>query len=182
VFNLTRFARDRYDHFALRSGLELAERWRDVVVTDADLTSDAEIAYEYGDAELADVTPILRADTRRVFKLVVGDRNLPRRAGSHLGKFSFRWDVAVNTTTGTDTGSAHFVAANGDRIDTTIVGTGHPTAPLEFSITDVHTISGGTGRFANAKGTFTVERVASGVTFTTSGSFDGSITSPGAAH
>jgi hypothetical protein len=101
---------------------------------------------------------------------------------THLGKFSFTQEVTVNTTNGTDTGSAHFTAANGDHIDTTITGSGHPTGPGEFSITDVHTITGGTGRFAGSEGTFTVERVASGVTFLTSGSFDGTITSPGAGH
>jgi hypothetical protein len=101
---------------------------------------------------------------------------------THLGKFSFTQEVTVNITNGTDTGSAHFTAANGDRIDTTITGSGHPTGPGEFSITDVHTITGGTGRFAGSEGTFTVERVASGVTFLTSGSFDGTITSPGAGH
>jgi hypothetical protein len=102
--------------------------------------------------------------------------------GSHLGRFSFTQDATVNLTNGTSTGSAHFIAANGDSIDTTIAGSGHPTAPNEFSITDVHTITGGTGRFAGAQGSFTVERHASGVTFLTAGSFDGTITPPGAAH
>jgi hypothetical protein len=102
--------------------------------------------------------------------------------GSHLGRFSFTQEVTVNITNGTDTGSAHFIAANGDSIDTTIAGSGHPIAPSEFAITDVHTITGGTGRFAGAQGSFTVERHASGVTFLTSGSFDGTITPPGAVH
>jgi len=103
--------------------------------------------------------------------------------GTHLGRFSFTQKVTVNFTNGTSAGSAHFLAANGDSIDTTVAGSGHPTGtPGEISITDVHTIIGGTGRFARAQGSFTVERLASAITFFTSGSFDGTITSPGAAH
>jgi len=101
---------------------------------------------------------------------------------THLGRFSFVQKVTVTFASGTATGSAHFTAANGDRIDTTIAASGKPIANGELSITDVHTITGGTGRFAGAQGTFTVERIASPTTFITSGSFDGTITSPGAAH
>jgi len=102
--------------------------------------------------------------------------------GSHVGQFTFTQEVTVNITNGTDSGSAHFIAANGDGLDTTIAGSGHPTAPNVFSITDVHTITGGSGRFAGAQGRFTVDSQASGVTFLTSGSFEGTITSPGAAR
>ncbi len=102
--------------------------------------------------------------------------------GIHLGRFSFTQRVTLIFAAGRTTGAAHFVAANGDRIDTTVAGSGHPTAPGEFDITDVHTITGGTGRFAGAQGIFTVTRVASGITFTTSGTYEGTITSPGAAH
>jgi hypothetical protein len=103
--------------------------------------------------------------------------------GTHLGQFSFTQRVTVFFATGTSAGSAHWVAANGDSIETTIAGSGHPTpTPGVLSITDVHTITGGTGRFAGAQASFTVERLASVVTFLTSGSFAGTISSPGAAH
>ena len=103
--------------------------------------------------------------------------------GTHLGEFSFTQRVTVFFATGTSVGSSHWVAANGDHIDTTIAGSGHLTGtPGEISITDVHTITGGTGRFAGAHGTFTVDRLASAITFLTSGSFDGRITSPGTVH
>jgi hypothetical protein len=102
---------------------------------------------------------------------------------THLGNFSFTTETVVNVLEGTDTGVAHFVAANGDTFDAAIVGSGRPTGtPGEISITETFTITGGTGRFEGAQGTFTVERLASGVTFTTFGSYDGSITSPGANH
>src|SRR5258707_4625073 len=103
--------------------------------------------------------------------------------GTHLGQFSFTQEATVNLTAGTDTGSAHWIAANGDSIYTTIAGSGEPTAtPDVISITAINTITGGTGRFAGAQGSFTVERLANAVTFLTSGSFHGTITSPGAAH
>ena len=102
---------------------------------------------------------------------------------THLGQFSFTQQATVNLAAKTSAGSAHWVAANGDSIDTTLTGSGEPTpTPGVLSITEVHTITGGTGRFAEAPGSFTVERLASPVTFLTSGSFHGTITSPGAAH
>jgi len=102
--------------------------------------------------------------------------------GTHLGQFSFTQTIMVDITNGHDTGSAQWFAANGDSISTTITGSGEAIEPGLFSITEVHTITGGTGRFAGAQGSFTVKRLASGVTFLTSGSYDGTITPPGAAH
>src|SRR6266478_377489 len=104
--------------------------------------------------------------------------------GTHLGQFSFRQTVTVDLTTGHDTGSAQWFAANKDSISTTITGSGQVIDPILFmiEIEEVHTITGGTGRFAGAQGSFTVKRLASGITFFTSGSFDGTITPPGAAH
>ena len=105
--------------------------------------------------------------------------------GTLVGNFSFTQTATVDVTTGQDTGSAQWFAANGDSISTSITGSGEPMATpdgIVFIITEVHTITGGTGRFAGAQGSFIVERLASGVTFLTSGSFHGTITSPGAAH
>jgi hypothetical protein len=103
--------------------------------------------------------------------------------GAHVGQFSFTQESTVNLANRTLTGSGHWIAANGDSIDTTIAGSFEPTAtPDIFSFTEIHTITGGTGRFAGAQGSFTVERLASGVTFLTSGSFHGTITSPDAAQ
>jgi hypothetical protein len=103
--------------------------------------------------------------------------------GTHVGQFSFTQEITVNFAEGTGTGSAHWIAANGDSFDTTIAGSAEPTdTPGVISITEIHTITGGTGRFAGAQGSFTMERMASGITFLTSGSFHGTVTSPGAAH
>jgi hypothetical protein len=97
-----------------------------------------------------------------------------------LGQFTVTWSLTVNLAGAV--GSFHFTAANGDSVDTTIAGSAEPTAtPGVFSITEINTITGGTGRFANAKGTFILERLTNLNTGFTSGSFHGTITSPGAA-
>jgi len=102
---------------------------------------------------------------------------------THVGQFSFAYQLTVNLANGTATGSARLIAANGDSVDTTIAGSIELTAtPGVASITEVNTITGGTGRFAGAEGSFTVERLVNLATGFTSGSFHGTITSPGAAH
>ena len=100
---------------------------------------------------------------------------------THVGNFSFTLENTVDLVSGTSAGSLHLIAANGDSIDATVVGLGELIAPDVISITETYTITGGTGRFAGAQGSFTMKRLASPVTFMTSGSFDGTITSPGAA-
>ena len=104
--------------------------------------------------------------------------------GTPVGEFSFTQEVAVNLVAGTETGSAHWIAANGDSIYTTVVGVRAvvDTTRGVITITEINTITGGTGRFAGAQGSFTVVRVANLVTDAFSGSFFGTISSPGAAH
>jgi hypothetical protein len=102
--------------------------------------------------------------------------------GTHLGQFSFTHVLTLNTLTG----SAHWVAANGDSIDSTSVVAAVP-GPVVFTVTEIHTITGGTGRFSGAEGSFTVHRthvraLSDDGTHVTFGWFDGTITSPGAAH
>ena len=102
---------------------------------------------------------------------------------THLGLFSLTWEFTVITADGTGSGPVHFIAANRDEIFSTAAGTSEPTStPGVFHITEVQTITGGTGRFANAKGTFIVDRLTDLNTGLTSGSFSGIITSPGEAH
>jgi hypothetical protein len=59
--------------------------------------------------------------------------------------------------------------------------------PDLLKVTEVHTITGGTGRFTGTQGSFTVDRLHNTVpgadgTHVIFGSFHGTITSPGAAH
>jgi hypothetical protein len=113
--------------------------------------------------------------------------------GTHLGLFSLIREVTGNLANFTDTGSAQWIAANGDSIYTTVVGQAELSdMPAGFlKVTEIHTITGGTGRFTGAQGSFTVELLhkleASGVaggveSHDIFGSFHGTITSPGAAH
>jgi hypothetical protein len=77
---------------------------------------------------------------------------------SHIGRSTFTNDITSLTITGPDTFSftltAIIVAANGDELFTTATGTGTLTATGSES-TLVSTITGGTGRFADASGTIT---------------------------
>jgi hypothetical protein len=62
---------------------------------------------------------------------------------SHLGQFSFTQEVTLDLANFTDTRSAHLIAANGDSIDTTVVGSAVP-GDIIFTVTEIHTITGGT--------------------------------------
>jgi hypothetical protein len=117
--------------------------------------------------------------------------------GSHVGQFSSTTVLTLTASGGT--GSAHWIAANGDSIDTTVVGSPKPVpmsscqvvgAQPEDSynkITEIHTITGGTGRFAGVQGSFTLTLYHDVVprsdgTHGTCGSYSGTITPPGAAN
>jgi len=106
--------------------------------------------------------------------------------GTLLGQFSFTEELTINFADFTDTGSAHWTAANGDRIDTAVFGFAVP-GPDIFLIAEIHIVTGGTGRFAGAQGSFCVFRkhfvaFSPDATHVTFGSFQGSITSPGATN
>jgi len=113
--------------------------------------------------------------------------------GTLLGKFSLIREITGSLVNFTHTGSAHWIATNRDSIDTTVDGHAELSdLPGGFlKVTETHTITGGTGRFTGAQGSFTVELlhklepsgVAGGVeTHDIFGSFHGTITSPTAAH
>jgi hypothetical protein len=80
-------------------------------------------------------------------------------------------------------GTFELTAANGDQLIGRLEGLGTPTAdPAVFTIVETYTVTTGTGRFAGAVGSFTAERVVNLVTLVTTGSFEGTITSPGASR
>jgi type IV secretory pathway VirB2 component (pilin) len=102
---------------------------------------------------------------------------------THVGQFSFSQECTVNIVVAVETCSAHWTAANGDSFDTAIAGSAEPTTTADvLSITEIHHITSGTGQFAGAQGSFILHRLHIGVSFFTSGSFEGTITSPGAAN
>jgi hypothetical protein len=102
---------------------------------------------------------------------------------THLGKFTA---VAVSTgefpPTGppTATGTWDFISANGDRLSATSIGGEDQFIPPNIShVSATATIVGGTGRFANATGTFTLRLVSTidfaSVTASATGSFEGHV-------
>jgi hypothetical protein len=86
---------------------------------------------------------------------------------SHLGRFTFTNDITSRTLTGPDTFSltltATLAAANGDKVCMAATGTGTLT-PTGSETTLVSTITGGTGRFADASGTITSRISSANVT------------------
>lgn len=98
---------------------------------------------------------------------------------THLGEFTVAFPHTVNFVTRTGVGTYTFTAANGD----TLTGdfTGQAQGGPVVSIVEQVTVSGGTGRFAGASGTFTVQRQFDPSTGSTQGSFDGEISSVGSA-
>jgi hypothetical protein len=111
--------------------------------------------------------------------------------GTHMGAFSLTQETTlIPIAPNAFAGSAHWVAANGDSIDSTFIASpDFSTAPLGYiTVTETHTITGGTGRFAGAQGSFILERthltpLSADGTHVTFGSFNhGTITPPGAAH
>jgi hypothetical protein len=99
---------------------------------------------------------------------------------THLGKFTLEIPHVVNAAMGTAAGSYEFTAANGDKVYAEFTGIATPTAtPGVLYIEETATITGGTGRFAGATGSFTSERLYDTLAGTTTGSFEGTISSPG---
>jgi hypothetical protein len=98
---------------------------------------------------------------------------------TQLGLFTYTELDTVDTRTRKGTGTFMFTAANGDTVFGTISGQATFTPPNVLTIEENATITGGTGRFAGATGTFTVTRLKNTVTNVTTGSFEGTISSPG---
>jgi len=72
------------------------------------------------------------------------------------------------------------IAANGDSIFALFTGQETPTAdPNVVSLVEVADITGGTGRFTGATGSFSLERVINLATGVSSGSFTGTISRVG---
>ena len=98
---------------------------------------------------------------------------------THLGRFTLDIPHVVNRTTRMAIGTYEFTAANGDTLIAEFTGIATPTdVPGVLYIEETATITGGTGRFAGATGSFLSERWFDTVNLTTSGSFEGTISSP----
>jgi hypothetical protein len=99
---------------------------------------------------------------------------------TQLGRFTLDIPHVVDIATRMAVGSYQFTAANGDTLYAEFAGQAMPTdVPGVLYIEETATITGGTGRFAGATGSFVAERWYDTVAGTTSGSFNGTISSPG---
>jgi hypothetical protein len=94
---------------------------------------------------------------------------------THLGRFTLISEFTViPPPVSTASGTATWTAANGDQIFTTIAGQAVITFPVA-AIAETHTITGGNGRFAEAFGSFVVERSLNLQTLVSSASITGTI-------
>ena len=114
------------------------------------------------------------------FPIATVSANLTGNA-THLGRFTLSLPHEVNVADNpvSSTGTFVFIAANGDQVSGTFTGLIDSGAPPVIHVTETATITGGTGRFAGATGGFTFSRSVNLVDLTTSGSFSGTISSPG---
>jgi hypothetical protein len=93
---------------------------------------------------------------------------------THLGRFTSEEHTVGTFPNPVATGTWAFRAANGDRLFATTESTGTPVAPGIDDVKTVATITGGTGRFADASGTFTAVIRASHDPISGKGEFSGS--------
>jgi len=99
---------------------------------------------------------------------------------THLGQFVLDIPHIVDHFDQTAHGTYQFTAANGDTVFADFFGLAATTAtPGVLYIVETVTITGGTGRFSGATGSFICERLFDRIAGTTSGSFEGTISSPG---
>ncbi|MEO7264094.1 MAG: hypothetical protein ABIW38_04230 [Ferruginibacter sp.] len=82
---------------------------------------------------------------------------------THMGQSSFTALSTVNLTTAPPfqvTGTAIFRSANGDEFYTEFAGTSTPVGNGTSHVVLTHTLTGGTGRFDNASGSFMGSTIA----------------------
>ena len=94
---------------------------------------------------------------------------------TYLGKYTEHITMQINLPTRHSMGAATFTAANGDTLTATVEGQATPASPGVLSIVEVYTITGGTGRFADATGTFTLQSTLEQTTGVSSGTLSGAI-------
>ena len=100
---------------------------------------------------------------------------------TQLGRFALEIPHVVYPESRLAAGSYEFTAANGDTLSADFAGQATPAeTPGLLYIVETAVIQGGTGRFAGASGSFTVERRYDTLTGTTVGSFEGTVSSTGA--
>jgi hypothetical protein len=92
---------------------------------------------------------------------------------THLGRFTVTADWTIGT--GGGIGTSTWTAANGDEFSTRFTRSGVAVPPT-ITFTETHAITGGTGRLADASGTFTVVQTRGlSMPYNNSATIDGTI-------
>lgn len=93
-----------------------------------------------------------------------------------LGPFTVSYHVEQNLLDLSEIESAQFAGTNGDSFQAKGVGQAiEDRTPGMYNVIQIYTITGGTGRFAGASGTFTVKRLVSITAGVASSTFEGYI-------
>jgi len=96
-----------------------------------------------------------------------------------LGQITVNYQTKVNLSDLSQSGSVSFAGIYSDSLLAKGVGQAiEDRTPGMFSVVEIYTITGGTGRFARASGTLTLKRLVSVKAGITSGSFEGYIVLP----
>ena len=96
-----------------------------------------------------------------------------------LGQITVNYQTKVNLSDLSQSGSLSLAGIDGDSLLAKGVGQAiEDRTPGRFSVVEIYTITGGTGRFARASGTLTLKRRVSVTGGITSGSFEGYIVLP----
>lgn len=98
---------------------------------------------------------------------------------THLGHFSFDFPLTVNVVLQIGSGTYTFTAANGDEIFADVIAQSSLLPNGLRHVVEIGIITGGTGRFAGATGSFIGERLLDRATGDVVGFFDGTISTPG---
>jgi hypothetical protein len=132
-----------------------------------------------GERQLLLKGPLDASETQRVIAPTVFVNGMGSGNATQLGLYTMSYEARVTIPTLASSTSAILVAADGS----TLLGEGNGqgtfiTPPLIVSIVEIYTISGGTGRFEGASGSFTVERVLNRATGISTGTINGAIVLP----
>jgi hypothetical protein len=96
-----------------------------------------------------------------------------------LGQITVHYQTKVNLSDLSHSGSVSLAGIDGDSLLAKGAGQAiEDRTPGMFSVVEIYTITGGTGRFARASGTLTLKRLVRVKAGITSGSFEGYIVVP----
>ena len=99
-----------------------------------------------------------------------------------LGHFRFDSTLTVDSVLQIGGGTSTFTAANGDTVLADVITRSSILPNGLRHVEEIGVITGGTGRFAGASGSFIGERLLNRATGEVTGFFDGTISSTGVGH